>query len=178
MSTDPYEKILPRQVDPRKFAQKGIALSGKIEVSDLPRVAEAVIESDSEVTVDLEFGIDSEGRKTLSGSAQAKLQVICQRCLEPLALELESQLAVAVVWDEEQATNLPKSLDPWILEEGVADLYEIIEEEILLNLPMVSYHEEACVDQSAFTSGEESTIPEEKPNPFKVLEQLKGSPKQ
>jgi uncharacterized protein len=177
MSTDPYEKILPRQLDPRKFAQKGIALSGRIEVTDLPRVAVAVIESDSEVTVDVEFGIDSERRKTLSGTAHAKLQVICQRCLEPMALELESQLALAVVWTEEQATNLPKSLDPWILEEGVADLYEIIEEELLLNLPMVSYHENACVDASAFTSGEAVIETETKPNPFQVLEQLKGSPK-
>jgi len=177
MSMAPFAKTLPRQVDPRKFAQQGITLRGNIAVSALSRVAQAVVESDSKVNVDLVFGIDSEGRKTLSGTAQANLQVICQRCLEPMALEVESTLSLAVVWDEEHAAKLPKSLEPWILEEGAADLYEIIEEELLLNLPMVSYHEDACVDQAVFSVGDDSIEPETKPNPFQVLEQLKGSPK-
>jgi len=174
---DPTEKTLPRQVDPRKFAQKGIELKGKIAVSALARVAEAVAESDSDVDVDIVFGIDQEGRKTLRGTAQAKLSVVCQRCLEPMALDVSATLALAVVWDEERAQNLPKSLEPWITGEGAADLYEIIEEELLLNLPMVSYHKEACVDQAAFSSGNVSVETETKPNPFQVLEQLKGSPK-
>ena len=177
MSMAPTEQTLPRQVDPRKFAQKGVALAGIIQVADLPRIADAVTDVDSVVVVDVVFGTNDEGHKTLSGTAEATLSVTCQRCLEPTALKLDVELSLAIVWDEEHAAKLPKSLDPWITEEGAADLYHIIEEELLLELPMVAYHEEACVDQAAFSSGEEVVEPEPKRNPFQVLEQLMGSPK-
>ena len=58
-------------------------------------------------------------------------------------------------------------------------LERLIEEELLLALPMVAYHEHACVDASLYSSGEsvEDEQEQQAPNPFKVLEQLKGSPK-
>lgn len=177
MSKAPSEHSLPRQVDPRKFAQQRIELEGVIEVSALPRLAAAVAEPTGRVAVELAFGIGDQGEKVLNGTARAQVQVICQRCLEAMPLELEGKLSLAIVWNEEQAESLPKYLDPWITGEGAADLYEIIEEELLLNLPMVAYHEEACVDKASFSSGEEVDEPEPANNPFSVLEQLKGSPK-
>lgn len=176
MSKAPSENVLPRQVDPRKFAQQRIELQGFIAISALPRLAEALASSEGEVAVDLAFGINDEGARVLTGTAKAEVYVICQRCLEAMPLALEGELSLAVVWDEEQAKSLPKHLDPWITGEGSADLYEIVEEELLLNLPMVAYHEEACVDVASFSSGE-AEEPEAAPNPFSVLEQLKGSPK-
>lgn len=176
MSKAPSEITLPMQVDPRKFAQQGIELAGSIEVSALPRFSEALADTNGEVAVELVFGIDDEGAKVLTGTAKAKVHVVCQRCLEAMPLTLAGELSLAVVWDEEQANSLPKRLDPWITGEGSADLYEIIEEELLLNLPLVTYHEEACVSKDSFSSGE-VVEPESTKNPFSVLEQLKGSPK-
>ena len=177
MSDAPSQPYLPRQVDPRKFAQKGINLSGRIPLSQLPRLSEAVQSGAEEVEVQVEFGVDQQRAKTLKGHAKASVSVICQRCLQPTQLILDANIALAVVWTEEQAQNLSKDLDPWILEEGPADLYEAIEEELLLVLPMVAYHEEQCIDATALSAGEVVQDEAVSDNPFKVLEQLKGSPK-
>lgn len=179
MSDAPSKQSLPRLVDPRKFAQKGVSLSGYVLLTDMPRLAEAVEGGAMEIEVHLEFGRDQQGAKTLVGKARAEVSVMCQRCLQPTQYELIAPIALAVVWNEDQAKNLPKSLDPWILDEGVADLYQAIEEELLLALPMVAYHEKKCIDASLLQAGEvEPEVSEDTSNnPFKVLEQLKGSPK-
>lgn len=146
-------------------------------LSELSRLADVALDSDSEVKVALEFGVDEEKHRVISGQALCALTVTCQRCLEPVEVNLEAGINLAIVWDEERAKQLPRTLDPLILPEGPADLYQIIEDELLLNLPMVSYHDEDCIEQTSF--GDEVAVAEAAPskNPFQVLEQLKGSPK-
>jgi len=177
MSDAPLQTILPRQVDPRKFAQKGISLSGRVPLAQMPRLSEAVQSGDEEVDVHLEFGIDQQRAKTLKGHAKASVSVVCQRCLQPTKLTLDADIALAVVWTEEQGQDLSKDLDPLILEEGPTDLYQVVEDELLLVLPMVAYHEEQCIDASSLSAGTEVQDDKVSDNPFKVLEQLKGSPK-
>lgn len=178
MSDAPLNKHLPRQVDPRKFAQKGVGLSGQIPLASLARLSEAVAGGVDEITADLTFGVNEQGCKVMTGHAEAEVYVVCQRCLENTQLRLSADISLGIVWNEDQASNLSKDLEPWILDEGPADLYSAVEEELLLSLPMVAYHKENCIDASLLKSGEEpEEEPEELSNPFKVLEQLKGSPK-
>ena len=168
--------MLPRLIDPRKFAQQGLNLSGVIALSGLSRLAELSLDDSAVVDVALDFGVDEQRHKLITGSASCNLTLTCQRCLEPVVVPLSAKLNLAVVWDEERASQLPRALEPVILGEGQADIYTIVEDELLLNLPLASYHSEECIEQTSF--GEEA--PEEAEvtkNPFQVLEQLKGSPK-
>lgn len=176
MFKTPSNKVLPRQGDPRKFAQHGVSLEGVIPVSELPRILDATEDSGSEVQVKLEFTISEERKKVVIGSANADLALVCQRCLEQVTVPVESNISLAIVWDEEAARALPERFDPWITGEGMADLYEMIEEELLLSLPAVAYHEEPCLDSKLYSSGKPVEVKREK-NPFQVLEQLKSSPK-
>jgi uncharacterized protein len=176
MLTTPSHKQLPRLGDPRKFAQQGVTLEGRIPVVDLPRLVSVLERTESEIDVKLIFGINAEGKRAVTGHAVGNLALKCQRCLEPVYQQIESDISLAVVWDEDAAKALPGYLNPWIAGEGAADFYEMIEEELLLSLPVVAYHEEPCVDRSLFSSGKPVEVKESK-NPFKVLEQLKSSPK-
>ncbi len=175
MFKTPSLKPLPKQGDPRKFAQQGISLDGFVPVAELPRLAESLKETTGEIQVDLAFGISVEKKKIVTGHASAELTLVCQRCLENVKVPVKSDISLGIVWDEEGAEALPEYLDPWITGEGIADLYEMIEVELLLSLPKVAYHEELCVDRQLFTSGKPVEV--KKPNPFQVLEQLKSSPK-
>lgn len=177
MSSAPINTRLPRQIDPRKFTQQGLNLDGVMPVSELSRLAEVSLDSRDEVKVALEFDVDSERHRLITGSAECVLNVTCQRCLEPVAVNLNAQLNLAIVWDEERAKQLPKTFDPLILGEGQADLYTIVEDELLLNLPMVSYHSDNCIEQTSFGEDALESAAESPSNPFQVLEQLKGSPK-
>lgn len=169
-------KPFPRQGDPRKFAQQGITLEGKILIADMPRLADAVQDTSGDIQVDLQFAINEEGKRVVTGRAYGDVSLVCQRCLEPVVQPLECDISLAIVWDEDAAKALPQYLDPWIVGEGAADFYEMIEEELLLSLPAVAYHSELCVDSKLYSSGKPVEVKETK-NPFKVLEQLKSSPK-
>ena len=175
MLKTPFQKPFPKLGDPRKFAQQGISLQGFVPLDALARLAEAVQKPSGTVEVDLAFGINEEGKKVVTGHAASDLTLVCQRCLEPVAVSVESNISLGIVWDEEMAAKLPEYLDPWIVGEGAADLFEMIEDEMLLNLPAVAYHEVLCIDKSLFTSGKPVEVKQER-NPFQVLEQLKGSP--
>ncbi len=176
MFKTPSNKVLPRQGDPRKFAQHGVSLEGVIPASELPRIIEATENSDGEIQVKLEFTLSEERKKVVIGHASADLALVCQRCLEPVTVPVESNISLAIVWDEEAAKVLPERFDPWITGEGMADLYDMIEEELLLSLPAVAYHAEPCLDSKLYSSGKPVEVKKEK-NPFQVLEQLKSSPK-
>lgn len=176
MSNPPFQKPLPRQGDPRKFAQQGVSLEGYIPLADLPRIAEVGTGVAGHVQVQLVFSLNEEHKRVVTGLARAELGLVCQRCLEPVSVPVESDISLAIVWDEDAAKALPDYLDPWIVGEGAADFFDMVEEELLLSLPAVAYHSEPCVDSKLFSSGTPVEVKKER-NPFQVLEQIKSSPK-
>ncbi|MGD8176577.1 YceD family protein [Marinimicrobium sp. ARAG 43.8] len=177
MFSAPFDKPLPRQGDPRKFAQQGVHLAGYVPVSQLPRVRDLVLEEEGQVRVDLMFGISEEGKLVVQGSAAGDLVFTCQRCLGPVTLPVEADIGLALVRTEMDAKQLPRSMDPWLLpEEGNTELFPMVEEELLLSMPSVAFHDHPCIDEDLLSSGE-PVEPEPAENPFQVLKQLKGSPK-
>jgi len=179
----PYNKPLPAQGDPRKLALKGAHMGGYLPIDDLTRLQDLLSSWDSPAQVGLSFGISEEGKLVVSGQVSVALTFTCQRCLKPVTLPVEAEIQLAVVRSEEEARNLPGWLDPWILaEDGVTDLYPLVEDELLLSLPAVAYHPELCIDERLLSSGT-PVEPEPAENPFQVLKQLqilkqqKGSPK-
>ena len=172
MSDQAPEKRLPKLVEPRKLATAFAHFERVISSEDLPRLSEAAINVDR-VWVDINFGRDDQGRPELSGSIEAKLTLECQRCLEAMSYEITRSVALAIVWDEAQAKALPKHIDPWVAGEDEADLAAILEEEILLALPVVARHDYDCLDPSLLSSGDLDQEEDTKPNPFGVLAELK-----
>ena len=176
MSEAPSKSRLPRQVDPRKFAHQGLTLEGVVAVRELSRLAKIALSDTEVVSVALQFDVDEEKRRVITGEASCTLPVTCQRCLEPVDVAIKAEFHLAIVWDEDAAKQLPRALDPLIIGEGQTDIYTVIEDELLLNLPMASYHDYDCVGQTSY--GDEPQDDEGSTNnPFQVLEQLKGSPK-
>lgn len=180
MSSTPIQQSVPRYLDPRKFAQQGVHIGGVVAVSELLRFADALVRPIGKVTVDVGFEVNEQGIRVLTGTIESDVQLTCQRCLEPMEQRVSCNVNLAFVWDEQQARQLPKYLDPWIAEEGVLDFYEVMEEELLLALPIVAYHDKACIEPSLYSSSDDQQEDETAVlgnSPFQVLKQLKGSPK-
>lgn len=165
---------IPRTVDARKLAQKDAVIEGNVIISSLDRLSELAHNQSDAIAVAFAFDIDDHGYIVIQGKIKSEIALTCQRCLEPVALPIDMSVNVAVVRNQDAAKQLPKSLDPWIVESESADLFELIEEEILLEVPIAPFHEHQCIPENLFSSGDE---PKETPksNPFSVLEQLKGS---
>ncbi|GAB2197781.1 YceD family protein [Sessilibacter sp. MAH4] len=165
---------IPRFIDARKLAQKDAVIEGNVIINSLDRLSELAHNQSDVITVTFAFDIDDHGYIVIQGEIKSEIALTCQRCLEPMIFPIDTSVNIAVVRDQEAAKQLPKSLDPWIVESESADLYELIEEEILLEVPIAPFHEHQCIPENLFSSGEKpKEIP--KTNPFSVLEQLKGS---
>jgi len=176
MLSTTQETSLPRQIDPRKFAQQGISIAGSVELSQLPRLESFLADKSGVVEVDLHFYVDEQRVRVLEGSVSADVQVICQRCLEPMTQHVEADVNLAMVWDDEKAKQVDKTRDAWIVAEGQTDIYAVIEEELLLNIPHVSYHESLCIPAERYESGE-AVVENEQPkqdNPFQALAAMKA----
>jgi uncharacterized protein len=179
MSSTSPEHVLPRLIDPRKFAQQGVNFKGKVAISDMQRLNSLLANDSGEVQADLVFDIDEQRHRSLTGQADVVVEMTCQRCLDASKQPLQVFFNLAMVWSDEQASNLPNSVDPWIVEEGQSDIYQVIEDELILNLPMVAYHDHDCIAKSLYSSDEKEAAVDEQEskqsNPFQVLKQLKGS---
>ncbi len=172
MSRPPVRRSLPRLVDPRKLASQGMLVKGEITARDLPRLSEAVAGEPSNAQVELSFARDQSGQDRLDGRVDCDVTLVCQRCLLPVAVQLTSQVAVGVVASDEEARILDGDLEPWIVAEESGDLFELIEEELLLALPMIAFHAlDECQGNSRYTTSAVQDEPDE--NPFKVLKALK-----
>ena len=137
MLTEP----LPNWLDVRKAAVRGVSVSGALEPHKLERVRELLAQDTGTVEATLTFSQDEEKRYLIAVSVQADLSVTCQRCLEPMLVHLDTDNLLGVVWDDEKARNLPRRLEPLIVGEGPCNLWEVVEEELILGLPAYSYHE-------------------------------------
>lgn len=173
MSEGATSKRLPRNLEPRKQAHFGSIYEGVLLAEDLPRVAD-LVHSIDEIIVRLAFHVDEQGERAVNVEISGSVSVICQRCLKPMDHKVKIDSLLAIVRDEEEAKQLPGRFDPWIVEEVEADTYELVEEELLLNIPVVAYHDFDCVDASLFKAGEiEQEQEEPRENPFQVLAGLK-----
>ena len=171
MLTEP----LPSTLDVRKAAARGVSVSGALKPGDIPRF-QALLASDmGEIDAELTFTRDEEKQAIVTLSYRAEVSVICQRCLQPMSLELAGESSLGIVWTDEQAKHLPRHLEPLIAPEEGCNLWELVEDELILALPPFSYHDtENCKQMlSDYTGPAPEEEGEQKPNPFDVLAQLK-----
>lgn len=169
---------LPSQIDVRKLVTKGTEISVQAPLSSLPRISDLLADNSGSIAVKLQFYVDEERFRRVDGQVEGRVKRICQRCLEPMDVEVSSSFQLAVVWSEENAERLPSYIDPLIVGEELVDLADVVSEEMILSLPFVSYHAPAdCSQAVGFVSKDaavdEVVAKEAKPNPFQVLENLK-----
>jgi uncharacterized protein len=105
-------------------------------------------------------------------SASATVWLECQRCLKPVAVPLKVDRALRFVRGEDEAARLDAESDDDVLELTHAiNVLELIEDELLLALPIVPRHDQ-CPDALPMQHEvEEDTEPA--PNPFAKLAALR-----
>jgi uncharacterized protein len=107
----------------------------------------------------------------LTARGTAVLQ--CQRCMEKLEASVETHSRVALIPSEAEAGRVPEDLEPMLAPAGRISIREIVEEELMLFLPIVPSHEQAaeCVPAGA-GGAEESADAVATQRPFAQLQEL------
>lgn len=166
---------LPHYVEPRKLAQQGGEISGQTTVGALPRLAEFRQSQQSPVSVVLRFSRDDEGHQVIQGEISTRLHLTCQRCLELVEQPVSAQVMLALVFSEDAIAGLPEIYEPWLLNDDKLVLAELLEEELLLALPLAPVHEQCPVTlPNPAEDVSEETQDRNAENPFAVLASLKN----
>ncbi len=166
---------LPILIDPLSFSERGKVLSGTIEISELTRLSDELV--DSSGLIEVNFSFDKEGKvPVVQGVIKANLKLKCQSCLEELDWRIERKIKLGLVKNLEQADSLASDCEPLIFEDEKILLKDLIEDELILALPDFPRHQENCAKSNApykaTTSVEE---PIKSNNPFAVLAKLKNT---
>ncbi len=179
LSTDP--KALSR-ID--FCAPQSYQGAGFLEISVLPRVAEEASSIEPgdgfhwQVKTHFAHSPGSEPQQILELAIKGRIHLVCQSCLADCGLDLAQESRFVLVTTEEEADAFPMEDDqqePLVASQQF-DLLGLIEDEILLSLPLIPKHPAgACQPHaSSFGVGAEVDDASEKPqNPFNILKNMK-----
>lgn len=149
-------------------------LCERVPIGAFPRLAEILLEAEGAVQVDVRVSRAPSGIPLVQGRLKGRMRRECQRCLEPVDIEVDVELRLAVTESGvDEAT--PAGFEPWQSEETAVVLRELLEDELLLALPMVARHEdEAQCGALAHRAGDRASAEApRRENPFAVLKGLK-----
>ena len=161
----------PPVIDGLEFARTGAKLQGAWPISGFVRLRDALRADGGMLEYEV-LGIPQErGRPALRLRVGGTLQLVCQRCLG--ALEFPLHIDVALQLAATQAEVDAEPLKPEGPEQIVAGremaVRELVEDEVLLALPLAPRHER-CTGRQARAAGAETS-------PFARLRGLVGGAK-
>jgi uncharacterized protein len=172
------QERLPVEVDPFRLAEARRLLEGEIPLTLMKRLLPLLANAEGAVHLSLEFGVDTMGLAAMTGTAQADLELLCQRCMEPMDWSLELQLALAFIRPDVDEAGIPGPYEPYVVESVPLRLSDMIEDEIILALPSIPRHELAQCPANEWLQEDESAATEtaaddeQRQSPFSALADL------
>jgi uncharacterized protein len=159
---------IPVKVSAAGAVAKGQSYDGEITVKMLPRLAELAQPGKEPLQVRLTAD-DRSGYSRLHGKVSGEMMLVCQRCDRPFAWPLEAKIDLRLVKTEQQEHDLLSDCDPYVVADDVLPLRELIEDELLLALPMLARCE-SC-ENSGYVAPEtaQPEAPTRRENPFAAL---------
>lgn len=136
---------LPTRLDVSRLARRAARIDGRFAVSECKRLVASLHDDTGTVTARISLHNDEAGHRVIEGTASADVQLLCQRCLEPFATGLHAEFRLAQVADDARAAALPDGLEPVICPDGMLDTRAMIEDELILVLPVVARHDDEDV---------------------------------
>jgi uncharacterized protein len=189
MKARPKTAWNPARFDARAFADADGVLDESVPISRLPRLQDELHagEDSSPAASIISWQARGELRDAASGGsaavwlhlrAQTRVSLTCQRCLGPVDVDLEVDRWFRFVADEAVAAAEDEDCEEDLLAlEPRPDLLAVLEDELLMALPLVPMHEVCPVPVVMQSSGPELASSEasgpERENPFSALAKLK-----
>ena len=144
-----------------EFSKNQLTLSDTLALVQLPRLVEILANTDK---TQVQFQLSGTGKQfrqpSLHLTIEANLAVTCQRCLDEMLVNLNLNFDYLISNTEISEAEENDEID-WLEENHEMDVSELIEDELLLALPIAPTHAHDC--------SKLSTQSGDKPNPFAVL---------
>ncbi|HWK49901.1 MAG TPA: YceD family protein [Steroidobacter sp.] len=136
----PVDKI----VDAEVCARAGSTIARRFSAAELPRLREAGGRGDASIEAKFQFS-EFDKRPAVSGELHGSVVLTCQRCMQPVEVELDDTFEVLLV--DQERSDEPGGYEPVVVNASRLDLAWLAEEQALLALPLVPMHEsEDCAE--------------------------------
>ena len=148
---------VPIIVDALTLARSGSVRGYSFKDRLFARLSGLLVSDQPELDVSLQFDLQ-QGKPVIRGELRGAVEVICQRCMqsmeqvlnEQIALKICAQRELSVVVDdevdvEEALSEMDGQAEEWVADATRIDVVELVEEQVILALPLVPKHEDEAV---------------------------------
>lgn len=170
---------LPKRVSLDKWADIGFNWQGEMMPADFERLQAMLSDEQEQSAIKITAALArSSNVLSLNFDLTGSVWLTCQRCLQPVNVELTGAHNIALLEDEGQIGLLDEDDDHLLLEEVAfkdghdtyLPLERLIEDEILLKIPLSPKHDDCEMEVEQIGEIEEF----EEESPFAALAALKG----
>ena len=157
-------------IDAHDFVNFTRSLHGKITLDECERLKDYLVDSQSNLEYIINGILGKDDKPMLQVIIKGELNLSCQRCLGKLSHVLNLKSTLFLVENEKELSYLDEDESvEGILATSDIDIIELIEDEIILNLPSSPRHRESdCLAKELTDS-----YAVEKKHPFAALLELK-----
>ncbi len=176
----------PHKLDLRRFARDGAVLEGTWPQDRLTRLAASLMPPLADAPAPpVLWSAQGQQRQVQGGEPELWLHIQgdtavrleCQRCLQPMTETLRVDRHLRFVAGEDEAARLDEDSDDDVLAlVPRLDVLELVEDELILALPLVPRHEACPQPLDVAPTGALPADEQSRPNPFAALAALRGKP--
>ena len=128
--------------DVDRLADRQADVAFEIPLDQLPRVRAQLASSGGKISGVAHFRREA-GFRVVALQMDGVATLTCQRCLEPMKWPVGSMARVALVAAESEADRVPQEFETVLAPENRIRVLDLVEEELLLALPLVPLHADA-----------------------------------
>lgn len=162
---------LPPVLDAWRMVSARRYFEGELPLAVFTRLKDSLTDSEGECRYHLEFGRDALELPFVEIRVETRLPMLCQRSLERYLQPVSVLQRLGLITDEAQEAALPEGTEPLLLDAGgEVRPIELIEDELILALPVVPINPESPELQAAWPGDDDEDA---KPHPFAALAALK-----
>lgn len=176
----PTSTSMPEHISLSKWEDSGFEWLGEIVPGSFERLATILTTEHDQSDVLLKANLYRRNNVLhLAFTLTGEVWLTCQRCLQPIVIDLTDDYDIALLDNESQIRLVNEEQDYLLLDEIITEqsperllpFKKLVEDEILLKTPMAPKH-----DDCEMTIEQFGEIPEEEEseNPFAALASLKG----
>ena len=170
MSDQPNSRV-PEAVDAWRMVAARREFEGRIPLAALARLRDSLLEPEGDVRYLLAFGTDALGVPYAELRIEAELPLECQRSLQRFLLPVRLEQRLGLIRDEADEAALLPDYEALLVEaDGMLKPAELVEDELILALPVVPVSPEAEAVERDFAPTAEETA---QASPFAALAGLK-----
>ena len=112
-----------------------------LPLADLPRLTPALASTDGYARCRVTFARE-QGQPVAEVAVDARLGLRCQRCLKPVWTAVDGRSQVRFVTDPARVDENDLGIEPTLAPDGKITLRDLVEEELLLSVPLVPRHDD------------------------------------